>query len=89
MHSIDLLYLSYMLIVNNATNTNNSELNRLESVMKTFKSKIARKNLQIRGTTPADGNCFFWAVSDQLDSVHKLQKTQDRTLWNICRVFQR
>jgi len=27
------------------------------------------KGLQIRGDTPADGNCLFWAVSDQLEKM--------------------
>ena len=32
-----------------------------------FEEKIRTKGFKIRGETPEDGNCFFWAVSDQLD----------------------
>ncbi|WAR07956.1 hypothetical protein MAR_017914 [Mya arenaria] len=42
------------------TEQNNDEL-------QLFETSIARKGWRIRGTTPSDGNCFFWAVSDQLD----------------------
>ena len=34
-----------------------------------FASCIAWQGWKIRGETPADGNCCFWAVSDQLDHL--------------------
>lgn len=34
--------------------------------MSLLEGALAERNLTIR-PTPSDGNCFFWAVSDQLD----------------------
>lgn len=33
----------------------------------TFGQKVAAKGWRIKGDTPSDGNCCFWALSDQLD----------------------
>ena len=37
------------------------------NVQHAFETKVYDKGWQVRGDTPADGNCLFWAVSDQLD----------------------
>jgi len=39
-----------------------------EAILETFTEQISAKGWQIRGDTPADGNCCFWAMSDQLDT---------------------
>lgn len=44
-------------------------LNDVSIEMQTFQSCIATKGWQIEGNTPEDGNCFFWAVSSQLDRL--------------------
>ena len=43
-------------------------LNDVAINMQNFQSSIAAKVWEIDGSTPEDGNCFFWAVSSQLDS---------------------
>ena len=45
------------------------ERSRHDTIMADFEEKNKAKAWKIRGKTPEDGNCFFWAVSDQLDRV--------------------
>jgi hypothetical protein len=42
---------------------------RIEQEMDGFSSLLAGQNLCIHGHTPSDGNCFFEAVSDQLQKT--------------------
>lgn len=37
--------------------------------LESFKILVNKKAWNIRGSTPDDGNCCFWALSDQLDRV--------------------
>jgi hypothetical protein len=40
-----------------------------------FENKIHRKGWKIPGTTPDDGNCFFWVSSDQLHALGMTQQS--------------
>ena len=40
---------------------------RVSKYMSRFESQIAERGYKLRGNVPSDGNCFFWAISDQLD----------------------
>lgn len=55
--------------------TNNDRVFHSTDELHHFESAIARKGWQIRGRTPEDGNCFFWAVSDQMDMKGLDQQT--------------
>jgi len=43
----------------------------ISSEMTEFQNSIAAKGYLIRGNTPADGNCFFHAMTDQLALVNQ------------------
>lgn len=49
------------------------EQHALESdrALHNFACKVAQNGWKIADVTPADGNCFFWAVSNQLATVCK------------------
>ena len=34
-----------------------------------FENQILQKDFKVRGHTPSDGNCFYWAALDQLQSM--------------------
>ena len=44
-------------------------LNDVNTSMVNFQLNVASKGWQLDGTTPGDGNCCFWAVSNQLDKL--------------------
>ena len=48
---------------------NENHHERVEEEIRLFTDSIKTKGWTIRGETPEDGNCLFWAVSDQLQSV--------------------
>lgn len=50
------------------------DCNLFEQSMSKFAEDIAKKGWVIRGETPADGNCCFHAISDQLKKVQSSQK---------------
>lgn len=45
--------------------------------MHEFTVKVSQQGWKIRDSTPMDGNCFFWAVSDQLTKVNLDLQTHD------------
>ncbi|XP_045195926.1 uncharacterized protein LOC123551226 [Mercenaria mercenaria] len=53
-----------------------------------FATSIARKGWQIRGTTPTDGNCAFWAISDQLDRTGGHPYTQTQLRENVVEYIE-
>ena len=48
---------------------NKDHRERVEEEIRLFSEGIKTKGWTIRGETPKDGNCLFWAVSDQLQCV--------------------
>ncbi|CAG2230155.1 unnamed protein product [Mytilus edulis] len=42
-----------------------------DEMIKAFEEKIHEKGVKLRGETPSDGNCLFWAISDQMDRINK------------------
>lgn len=42
-----------------------------DEMTKAFEEKIYMKGVKLRGETPSDGNCLFWAISDQMDRINK------------------
>ena len=40
-----------------------------KEAIKVFAQRVAAKGWGIKGDTPSDGNCCFWALSAQLDMV--------------------
>ena len=45
---------------------NQEELN-VGLTLSNFDTTLASKGWKVKGHTPSDGNCFFWAVSSQLE----------------------
>ncbi len=43
--------------------------------MESYSKQIMGQNLCVTGNTPSDGNCLYWAVSQQLDSICGEQQT--------------
>lgn len=46
-----------------------------EESLRKFKESALARGYAVRGDTPSDGNCFFWALSDQLDQHNIAQVT--------------
>ena len=81
LNSIDCMCFCLNLIVASSTNTSqpNQHVNvvsmashsehvkQVAESMNRFEHQIAERGYKLRGNIPNDGNCFFWAVSDQLD----------------------
>ena len=57
----------YTETVNSSRRSHQEHIERHEVVFETFGVKITEKGWQLRGDVPEDGNCCFWAISDQLD----------------------
>lgn len=49
--------------------SNETHLNQCMRQIQTYTNKVTLKGWKVRMETPSDGNCCFWAVSDQLDRV--------------------
>ena len=56
-------------VTNSVTTAENDEEIFKEKLHK-FDAAISSRGMRVRGKTPADGNCFYWALSDQLDVVN-------------------
>jgi len=46
-----------------------------EQALVKFACEAAQQGLKLLGDTPADGNCFFWAVSSQLSRVNQIHQS--------------
>ena len=57
----------YTETVNSSRRSHQEYIERHEVVFETFGVRITEKSWQLRGDVPEDGNCCFWAISDQLD----------------------
>ena len=54
-------------VMENSLRDNTEHVESSAKQMRLFSNSIMKKGWQIRGETPEDGNCAFWAISDQLE----------------------
>ena len=48
-----------------------------------FEYSVSQHGYKVRGITPDDGNCFFWAMSDQLALRNNIKVTHSELRENV------